>query len=1306
MPTNVNEFFKGDNRDIDVLKIQRDTARRIENMRLIDVDGKGLVLTNIGGTEYKFRLSSGFIPLGSTEHNGIGYIASVNPVTGEGEIGCYPAPKSLVEQDCSLEGWDTNNKQYAPLYNFTGVNPPRDENVISQSFRTDLFNFNCEIQIDMFGREDYDGSVSLYLAQLDNPIRVINSGFDQKGSCTSIGRRYWNNSFPNAVNLLHEAECHADVEFMGLGPAGNLRGGNWFFFARYSTENFDKTSFFTETNAIQITNGTYTAEGIRHHGVKGGQETDKSVSLRFSELDPTYTFLEIGYIYNFDESQEYGIIDKLYPIDPNQSTIDIEITGFEGYFETGIEEIIKSKPRYDGAKTHTQLENRYFAGNLFDTTRFDNEGIDAILEFSKMIEIGYDDNKFIPHSSGGNPVGIYNNELNVYNYTGYFRGEAYPYGIVAVLNNGRETQAFPLKGADDFGGAGGPTNDKGIYRFPNVNVSNTVDGSTIKPMGVKFDITAAMANIPQYILDNVSGFYIVRGHRNETLLYQGLSLPVYNAEEGFDPRIVPLFIFSDYPKILKRSDNLVPMFELEDDNEGAVFPYIIRFDLDDLNNNEFTFVTGKTKLTERIPGSWGFYSPDHFFNRSLGLAKTFTIPFAKMNFDIISDSRPSKDDYFYKDISYAFSGGVQALYDVFNVADWEQAANNGFTSYFNEGAKADFNSMFYLYEKNLTGTKYFEVRGMPMAWNTYIGIQSNQDLRYSLSNIYKGSVNPGLFDPTDLYDVKAVDYSKISKFYKITDLIANPGLINDTVYYKGDCFLQRTFLKQLFNPKYGTGVQDDGGGASLFFPGGSFLEFDIDNDRLFTFGVAYSLITENKINTEMRYDDFVNKTYPASFADIYDFAVKDIEKESTLLNRGYNQILSQKTYQGIDEDIPFFPEDKPVGIEYSNKHLPGSLQDGYRIIDLAALKEYDYRMGEITSLQVLNNILVSVQIEGINRHFVNEKAVLSQGGSAGELLLGTGDILDKKHLNITDFVGSQHQWSVISTDRGVYGVDYNKRKIWRLTGDLQVETISDTKGYKTRLHELCETISDESDITEQLPDNPVCSKGIVAHYDRKFNDIYFTWVYGDPDVEDDCSLKDNMETIVFNEWMDAFHGERTCQSPYYMNVNEDFFSFDPNIFPSIDPTPSTSGRARLHDIFEISGVDNATTFHTDSEPDICSVEFIVNDPSDIAKVFDNLELSTSSNDLYKVTYETQHQLAQHFPFIVGDEASFWRDPAYTENLWKLSIIRTQETQDPINNIYEVDSRFRGRWIKIRLEWKTKNRIFIKSVLTHYRQSHS
>lgn len=1308
MPKNINEFFKGDNRDIDVLKITNDTARRIQNMRVLDVDGKGLVLTNIGGNEIKFNITNGFIPLGGCEYNGVAYIASVNMQTGQGELGCYPAPNSLVNQDCNLTGWGPV-KQYAPFFNFTGPNLPRNDTSLSQPFRTNLFNFDCFYQVDMFAREDYDGSVSLYIASGNNPIRVFNTGFDQEGNCVSIARRYWDNSFPNAVNLLHESNNHADVQFLGLGPAGSNRSGNWMYFFRYSTENFDKTSFFTETNAIQITNGTYAAEGIRHHGAVGGVKTDKSVNLRISNLDPTYSYLEVGYIYNFGDDQEFGIIDKLYPIDSTLTTLDIEITGFEGFFEVGVEEILRTKPNYDGAWTHTQLENRYFAGNLFDTTEFGNEGIEAILEFSRSITCRFDDSKEIPHTSGGAPLGIYNNEINVYNSTGYFRGEPYAYAIIGVLTNGRETQAFPVTGSDDYSGLGGTPNDNGIYRFPNVNVSPTVTANNIRVMGVKFDISTAIANMPQYILDNISGFYFVRAQRNETLIYQGVSIPCYNAAEGTDPRPVPLFAFNDFPKILKRNENVIPMFEIEDDSQGAKFPYIVRFDFDDLNNNEFTFATQWKKFTEKIFGKWGFYSPDHFFNKSLGIKKGMIKPFATVAFGIFTDISPSKDDYYYRDNSYSFANEPALLFDIFNIKEWEQSNNNGYASYFNEGAKSDYNSMFYFFEKNLTGTKYVEVRSMAAAWNAYIGIDTPRDMRYKLSNIYKGSIDPAGLDPVDLYDIKATKYYKISKFYKLSDLIANPGLVNNTVYYKGDCFLQRTWLKQMYNPKYGVGVKDDGGGGILGagFPS-SFLD-DVIGERLFTFGVVFSIITENKINTEMRYGDFINKTFPADYGDVYDFAVKDIEKESELLNRGYNVVLSQKFYLGIDEEIPFFPDNKPVGIEFSQRHAPGSPQDGYRIVDLAALREYDYRLGPIKSLQVLNNLLISVQKNGINRHFVNEKAVLNQGNSAGELLLGTGDILDAKHMNLADYVGTQHQWSIVSTDRAIYGVDFNKRKGWRMTPDLRVEILSDTKGYRELFHELCEMNTADSDITEFLPDNPICNAGIVAAYDRKHNDVYFTWVYGNPEILEDKSLKNNARTIVFNEWMDAYHGERIFSgiggTPIYLSINEDFFTFNPRIFPSINPNPTGLGDAWIQDIKQlISGADNSTTFFGEVDEDISFVEFIVNEPADLPKVFDNLAISSHSEFIYRITYQTEFQESEYFPFFVGTEDSYWRDPKYKENFWRLPIIRTQTEIAEPNQSDFLDSRIRGRWVKIRIEYRTKKSIFIKSVVTTYRQS--
>jgi hypothetical protein len=1304
MAVQINEFLKGDNRDIDVLKLSNDTARRMKNVRLLDVDGKGLVVTNIGGNEYRFSLSKGFIPIGKCEYNGIGYIASVNPDTGLGEIGCYPAPAALVNQNITLTGFGAT-KSYAPLFNFTGGNPSRDPASLNQPFTTSLFNFDCNYQIDMFARQDYDGSVNLYLGSGNNPLRVINSGFDKSGALNSLARRYWDNSFPNVVNMLHESENHIDVQFNGLGNSGSTKAGNWIFFARYATESFDRTSFFTETNAIQITAGLYANEGIGHHGLLGGRITDKSIRLTFTNLDTTYSYLELGYIYSFNDTQEFGIIDKFYHIDPNITTLDIEITGFEGMFNIGFEELIKTKPKYDGAITHTQLENRYFAADLFDTTQYDDDSANAILDFSQKIRPKYDDSKLLPHISGGLFRGIYNNEMNAYNYTGYFRGEAYAYGIVCVLKNGRETQAFPIEGIDDYSGSVGPSNINGIYRFPNINISPTVVGNDVRIMGVKFDITSAISSIPQYILDNVSGFYFVRAKRNETLLYQGLTTPCYNAATGLDIRGI-WFLLPDFPQTLRRNENIVPMFEREgDDDNGAQFPYIHRIDYSALFDNEFTFVSWHKKLNKRVADRFGFYSPDHFFNKTLDISKGFIQPFAKVDFTILNESGASKPDYYYNDDVYTFSTYSKNLTDISNIKEWEPANNNGFSSFFDEGARTDFNSNFYFFAENLLGKKYIEVRNHAMAWNSYIGVRSSEDLRYSLSNVYKTNVDPSVFDISDLYDLKATNYYKISKFFRISDVVANPSIINNTVFYRGDCFLQRTWLKQLFNPKYGVGVKDDGGGLlDVDWPGP--LE-TIIGERLFTFGTSFSIITENKINTEMRIQNVVNKFFPGSGANIYDFAVKNIEKESQDLNRGYNEILSVKFYGGFDREIPFVAEKKPAGIMYSNKHVLGSFVDGYRMIDLNAINDYDFRLGKIVRLTVLNNLLISIQEFGLNRHFVNEKAILNNGVSAGELLLGTGDILDKKHLNMSDFVGSQHMWSVISTDKSILGVDYNKRKIWRIIqeqGNLSVEMTSDNYGYRSELHSLCEINSSDSDITELLADNPVCTAGVVAHYDRKHNDVYFTWINGNPLLPSDCDISRNGKTIVFNEWLNAFHGERTATSPMSLTINEDFFLFNPNIFPSMNPTPSNLADAWIQDIKISGGVENATVFFGKAEPDISYVEFIVKEPADLSKVFDNMHISSSPDDLYKAVYETQHQFSEHFPWRVGDEANFWRDPIYQENLWRIPIIRTQQLHEPVNNIYGVDSRLRGRWIKIRLEYKTRNNIFIKSVLTVFRES--
>jgi len=1039
MPKNINQFIKGVNSDVDVLVLDKQTPRDIQNMRILDADGKGLVLTNIAGNEERFSLSTGYVPIGSVEYNGIIYIASFCPPNGRGELGCYPAPEALIDRDCSLSGWDSTDKRYSRLTNFTSNVNPRATGAVSQYFSTELFNFadtgtDKIPQVEIIAREDYDGSVNLYICGERNPIRVFNTGFDQNGECTKPERRYWNGSFPNEVNLLNESEKHLNIEFLGTGDSGRLRGGGWIFYFRYVNENYDATSFFAETNNVIIMPGKHSVEGWRRKGIEGTVETTKSANFRIKNVDPTYSYLEIGFQHNNDDSNEYGIISERIALNPGQTTYDISITGNEQYYNVDVSEIIKTKPTWDGAMSHEQLENRYFAANLFDTTDLDDERIREIAEFSSLITPNYNDNKRFRHKEPGSfddavgsnfYKGIYNKEENVYNYTGYFRGESYPFGIVYVLNTGREIGAFPIEGRDDWDLSASTINDEGIYRFPTIQDSNTVQGDFINVMGISFNMNLALNILPQWMQDNISGFYFVRGERQRSLLYQGRVVPAWAAyvingipNNNQDYTTVTPFIFNYKPMDLLQNENVHPAFN------GGTIQFFFRFDSSLLSSAVWTYAMSTWRDSRISRNKSAFLSIDHFFLKSLPINKGFLIENARIqnetgvykgNDNVYSGI----DFYFMGDKLYQFpdpytAGKPQLGYvDLVNVAPWEPTNTNMFCSYYKEGTKTQYQAFEYAYMRSDDNTKFFEIKNEEVAFPSYIGVEVGYDLSSVgngiggnfdnwLLNVYLADPNPPDFDITKLYDVSSVQYSKISKFYRLSDIITNPSIVNNHVQYRGDCFLQRSFMKVRTNPKLSPSMFSDGMGPESGSTGSTSSPFSWYSKKTFAFGQVVGTISENTINAECRLESPTKKFCPGSTVDIYSFAIKDTNKESELINRGYNQQLSSKKYRGINLEIPFFKEEKPSAIMYSNVHQLGSFQDGYRLIDIAAVKEYDYRLGSIVSIMNHNGTLVSIQEFGINKHLVNERALLNQGDSSGELLLGSGQVLDSKAINLSD----------------------------------------------------------------------------------------------------------------------------------------------------------------------------------------------------------------------------------------------------------------------------------------------------------------
>lgn len=1271
MPSQVNEFYKGVDKDTDPGKLEPSRMRDARNIRLVNIEGQGFVITNIGGNEKAFSLTPGFIPMGSCEYNGVSYIFSYNVATLEGEIGTYPSPK----RPCGTGGFD---HVYKPLNNFTGAtNPLLNPSAPRLDFRTTLFNFDCEHQIQMFVRIDYDNSVNIYLTDFKNPIRTINSGFDQSGNCNN--RLYFNGSFPNAVELLQETCMHPIVDNISIIESGCHDAGNWFFFIRYNTTNFNPTSFLGESNAVQIFADS-TGAGIVIDGDPGTTATNKAVTLNLSNIDTTYPYVEIAFIHYYDGTFETGMIDQLYPVNPASNTLQITVTGCEQRLDFTFEDIIRKKMSYDVVKSITQIENRLWGGNCKSRDIFHPD----LLAFANAIIAKPNDSLTIldkPFVYGDNapPYGQYKDYQRTYENTGYFRSEAYPFAVVFVFKSGRESEPLPVTGYDAwFDPFIAFPNTQGILRFPSAH-SNVLQSplqvvaNQLKIMGVEFDITATV--VTQWMVDNICGFYFTRGYRNKNLAYQGVAFQTYDAATITDHTASCTQGLGGTMTADLRTSNVIPMLTSDIPFMEQCNPIV------GPTQNTVYSVTGNP-VNRKV----GIYSPDHYFKKALTDTSYSVYKIA----DVTYATTTLVGNYTHKTIEevtlLTATAQQTEVVNAYNIKEWTVQANGTFVSMFNEPVNEfDPTGFYYWKYTGLLNVSSHTHKNRAFATTRYIGIDATGVSAPQIGNYDRSLINVYLKNPdpsagyvlTDQYDVKNTKYYRISDFI---DLSNYQAIVTGTVYYKGDCFLQRTYIKQLYNPDYYPITQQDSSGT------------------YYTIGSVISIVSENEYNTAMRYGNATNTYYPETGLGYPNpFVVDNIVLESDLFNVGYNQVLSEYGIYGYDSAIPFRATEFPTRIIYSNQHTPNAFSDLYKVIDINAYKDYDFRMGPINDIIDFNSRLISIQQSGINFHYINDRAMLSEGASSGELLIGSGDVLAQKAQNITDNYGTQHQWSIVKTDNAVYGIDAQKRKIWRLSAQ-GFDLISDSKQYRQQLHEILDQDSDHSDIIHSLPDNPICQGGIVGSYDRKYNDIVWAFMFSQTE-------ENPMEnsSIRFNEWIDRFTDKYDNASPFYISLNTDFFSFNPNIFPSQQSVPLTNGDAWRENVdVDSAGNNIKTTFYGNLFN--TSISWYVNQYADITKIFDNFIISSSPDNPLSISYSTIFQFATQNPFV-QPAISRHLIPHYRENRWKGPIARTQVILNTTNNIYSVNSPMRGNWMKTTLEYSTNNPIFVKSVITDFRISY-
>lgn len=127
--SSVNTFTEGLVCDLDPINVPNNVLTDCLNGTIITYDGNEYSLQNDKGN-YPLKdckLDENYIPIGIKEYNGILYIASINPLTGDEELGCYPSPKELLGFEVTsgldfdlvinkaFEDSNTNNIDYSDI---------------------------------------------------------------------------------------------------------------------------------------------------------------------------------------------------------------------------------------------------------------------------------------------------------------------------------------------------------------------------------------------------------------------------------------------------------------------------------------------------------------------------------------------------------------------------------------------------------------------------------------------------------------------------------------------------------------------------------------------------------------------------------------------------------------------------------------------------------------------------------------------------------------------------------------------------------------------------------------------------------------------------------------------------------------------------------------------------------------------------------------------------------------------------------------------------------------------------------------
>ena len=378
------------------------------------------------------------------------------PNYGQGRI-------SRIKSDCSIVNVIT-----AGCLNFK---------LVHQIQATYRIRKGCEISIyytDDFNKVGYINIDALddYLAEgqeqyiANNPDTYMNNAYDGSGNpiwdCDKL-RLFPDFSMP----------C---IEFVRIDESGNLISGVYQFAIQYLDQDLNESRWTTITQPIPI----YSDAQSRYDSIKGDHpsqvnpdgtvitaQTNKSITLKFSNLDTSYNFIRVAVI---PSTQGIGAPSGAYIADTISFSGNSIVYTFDSFDQNqvtlaSLDQITIPRQTFERAKTITQIDNRLILGNVEDA-QLDH---DELTKKALKIQVTYVTRELNADDPGGEYGGESAQSGRYYfDYRSYMRDEIYALGIVWIFKDGTESPVYHIPGREIDKNADGSNMIPNAGEDPNV----------------------------------------------------------------------------------------------------------------------------------------------------------------------------------------------------------------------------------------------------------------------------------------------------------------------------------------------------------------------------------------------------------------------------------------------------------------------------------------------------------------------------------------------------------------------------------------------------------------------------------------------------------------------------------------------------------------------------------------------------------------------------------------------------------------------------------------------------------------------